>query len=299
MNPKYPIYVISKGRADSRMTSKVLEQMDVPYFIVVEPQEKAEYEAVISPDKVLVLPIGNHGMGSGLARNWCWEHSRLIGAERHWLMDDNIKGLYRWNNNRQIMCETASIFRAMEDFVDRYENIQLAGPQYFMFVPRKIKMPPYVPNTRIYSCILIQNDIPYRWRSKYNEDVDLSLRVLKGGGCTVQFNAFLQWKMPTQMVAGGNNTEVYKSGTLDKSKLLVSLHPDVARVTWKFNRWHHEVDYGPFKRNKFIKKPGLVIPDSNDEYGMTIVEIEKEEGEQPEEAPVEQRRFPSMPPPRR
>lgn len=276
MNTKYPIYIISKGRADSRMTSKALEVMGVPYFIVVEPQEVDIYKEVINPSKILSLPIGNHGMGSGLARNWVWEHSILLGAKRHWVMDDNIKAFYRWNHNRQIQVETGSIFRAMEDFCDRYTNIYLAGPQYFMFVPRKGKLPPYSLNTRIYSCILIQNNIPFRWRAKYNEDVDLSLRVLKSGNCTVQFNAFLQWKMPTQLVAGGNNTDIYKGGTADKSKMIQALHPDVARVVWKFNRWHHEVDYGPFKKNKLIKRPGLVLPDTNDEYGMTIVATENQ-----------------------
>ena len=43
MNPKYPIYIISKGRADSRLTVKSLETMDVPYRIVIEPQEYDDY----------------------------------------------------------------------------------------------------------------------------------------------------------------------------------------------------------------------------------------------------------------
>ena len=39
MNPKYPIYIVSKGRADTRLTAKALEAMEVPYYIVVENQE--------------------------------------------------------------------------------------------------------------------------------------------------------------------------------------------------------------------------------------------------------------------
>lgn len=280
MNPKYPIYIISKGRADTRITAKVLDGMPVHYFIVVEPQEKEIYEAVIPKEQVLVLPIGNHGMGSGLARNWCWEHSKLLGVKRHWIMDDNIKGFYRFNHNRQILAKTGSIFRAMEDFCDRYENMALAGPQYFMFAPRKNKLPPFVLNTRLYSCILILNELEYRWRGRYNEDVDLSLQVLKGGWCTCQFNAFLQWKLPTQTCKGGNTAEFYGSeGTLNKSKLTSIMHPDVARMTWKFNRWHHEVDYSRFKVNKLKPRAGLVLPESNDEYGMSLVEIEKHEND--------------------
>ena len=59
MNPKYPVYVISKGRWESRLTSKSLERMKVPYHIVVEPQEYDNYASVIDKDKILVLPFSN------------------------------------------------------------------------------------------------------------------------------------------------------------------------------------------------------------------------------------------------
>ena len=39
MQPKYPIYIISKGRADSRLTSKTLDEIRVPYKIVIEESE--------------------------------------------------------------------------------------------------------------------------------------------------------------------------------------------------------------------------------------------------------------------
>jgi len=57
---------------------------------------------------------------------------------------------------------SGTIFRVAEEFVDRYENVALAGFQYDYFLPSKYKFPAFVANTRIYSCILIKNDIPYR-----------------------------------------------------------------------------------------------------------------------------------------
>jgi len=57
VNPKYPVYIISKGRWESRLTSKALEKMRVPYRIVVEPQEYADYAAVISPPKILACHL--------------------------------------------------------------------------------------------------------------------------------------------------------------------------------------------------------------------------------------------------
>ena len=56
--PKYPIYIISKGRADSRFTSKTLDELNVPYRIVIEQSEYKDYNKNIPAEKILVLPEG-------------------------------------------------------------------------------------------------------------------------------------------------------------------------------------------------------------------------------------------------
>ena len=91
MIPRYPVYIISKGRWESRLTAKALEKINVPYHIVIEPQEYENYAAVIDSNKIYVLPFSNLGQGSIPARNWVWEHAISSGAERHWILDDNIK----------------------------------------------------------------------------------------------------------------------------------------------------------------------------------------------------------------
>jgi len=278
MNPKYPVYIISKGRWEKRPTSKALEKMKVPYHIVVEPQEYAEYASVIDPNKILVLPFSNLGEGSIPARNWVWQHSISIGAEKHWIMDDNIRAFYRSNRNKRLYVDSGTTLKAAEDFVDRYENVGIAGLNYTMFVMDDGSTPaPYQLNTRIYSCILIKNDIPFMWRGRYNEDTDLSLRVLKSGLCTILFNAFLIEKKTTMTMKGGNTDELYKDdGRLKMAQSLVDQHPDVTHVTWKFNRFQHQVDYRQFKKNILIKKPGLVIKEGINNYGMVLKEVSPE-----------------------
>lgn len=270
--PKYPIYIISKGRWESRYTSKALERMGVPYRIAIEPQEYDKYAEVIDPKKILVLPFSNHGKGSGPARNWCWEHSISEGHKRHWLMDDNIMHFWRYHYNKRIRCESGAIFKASEDFVDRFVNVPLSGLQYNFFYPDNCYKPPYTLNTRLMSCLLIENSCKHRWRAKYNEDVDLSLRILKDGDCTIMFNAFLQGKAGTQSVKGGNTEELYGAGTFEKSKMLVDLHPDVTTLVRRYGRWHHHVDMRPFKHNQLIFRDDFVMPEGQDEYGMVLVE---------------------------
>ena len=278
MQPKYPIYIISKGRWESRLTVKALEKINVPYYIVIEPQEYKQYAKVIDKEKIYKLPFSNLGQGSIPARNWVWEHSISIGADRHWILDDNIKVFYRLNKNNYNPVASGTIFKIAEDFIDRYKNIALAGFEYEMFIPKKSKCTPFRLNTRIYSCILIKNDIPYRWRGRYNEDTDLSLRILKDGWCTILFQAFLMLKTTTMKLSGGNTEDLYliKDGRLKMAKSLVEQHPDVTKITWKWDRWQHSVDYSYFKKNKLIKKPGIIIPKCINNYGMKLVDIKKE-----------------------
>jgi hypothetical protein len=288
MITKYPIYIISKGRWESRHTSISLEEMNVPYRIVVEPQEYDNYSSVIDEKKILVLPFSNLGQGSIPARNWVWEHSINEGHDKHWIMDDNIKGFVRIGKNRRIPAKTGAIFNAMEDFVDRYENIALAGPHYRFFVVTGARVEathqkPMLFNSRVYSCILIKNDIPYRWRGRYNEDTDLSLRVLKDGWCTVLFLAFLANKAATMTMKGGNTESLYKldntDGRLLMAQSLQRQHPDVVKITRKWGRWQHQIDYRPFKGNRLIRKEGVEIPEGVNNYGMKLVNVADHTGQ--------------------
>ena len=291
-NPKYPVYIISKGRHESMLTSKSLSRMKVPHYIAIEPQDEKLYDQALDNFGIrpyvtlLVAPFSNHGDGPGRARNWCWDHSIALGAERHWVLDDNIVDFYRLQHNLRIRVESGAIFRASEDFVDRYENVPISGFQYRFFIAPNSKYPPFVKNTRIYSTLLIDNKCKFRWRGRYNEDTDICLRVLKDGDCTIQFNAFLQGKAATQTVKGGNTSEFYHAentenenfeksgynslGTVNKSQMLVDMHPDVARMVWRYGRWHHHVDYSPFKPNQLILKSGVVIPKGVNNYGMKL-----------------------------
>jgi hypothetical protein len=291
-NPKYPVYIISKGRSESMLTSRSLARMKVNHYIAIEPQDEDLYEAALDKFKIrpyvtlLIAPFSNHGDGPGRARNWCWDHSISIGAEKHWVLDDNIADFYRLHKNKRVRVESGAIFRAAEDFVDRYENVPIAGFQYRFFIAPNSKYPPYVKNTRIYSTLLIDNNCRHRWRGRYNEDTDICLQVLKDGDCTIQFNAFLQGKAATQTVKGGNTEEFYhkegaeegkwienvnSEGTRNKSQMLVDLHPDVARMVWRYKRWHHYVDYSSFKKNELRLKSGVAMPEGNNNYGMKFV----------------------------
>lgn len=300
--PRFPLYIPSKGRSEYMITSKVLTELGVSHFIVVEPQEVAAYRKSVKEMGLLATILtldmkfketyelcDDLGLakstGPGPARNFAWEHSIQTGHDWHWVMDDNISSFRRLNLNEKVKVTSPGIFSAMEDFCLRYENVGMAGPNYFMFASARTKMKPFCTGTRIYSCNLIRNDLPFRWRGRYNEDTILSLDMLKAGWNTIQFNAFLQYKMPTQTIKGGNTDEFYHAegklekgkkyadgGTIAKSQMQVNVHPDVSKIVWRFGRWHHHVDYRKFKKLPLIRKKDLQIKDGVNNYGMRLID---------------------------
>lgn len=281
---RYPVCIPSKGRAELQTTGKVLTQLGVDHKFFVEECDYAAYVKAVGKDHVVKLPFSNLGQGSIPARNFIWDWCAERGHKRHWTLDDNIRAFRRFHNNRRLSVKGGGFFQAMEDFVDRYENVAMAGPHHQGFVPDRVpNLAPALWNSRVYSCILLDTTLPDRWRGRYNEDTDLSLRLLKQGKSTLLFRALMMDKGGTYAgggekgkagaMKGGNTDTVYTNGEDYRKAFAESLqkqHPDVVEVVWKFERWHHSVNYRPFEKNKPILKKGITPHQRMNEYGMEL-----------------------------
>jgi hypothetical protein len=273
--PRYPVYVISKGRASptQALTARFLERDRVPFALVVEPQEVVAYRRAFPNVVLLELPFSNLGEGSTPARNFCWEHSRELGYDRHWILDDNIGQVRRLYAGRRIPCEAGPALAALEELVDRYENLAVAGMAYQMFVPQH--MGPYFTNVHVYSCLLIRNDLPHRWRLRYNEDTDLCLQVLADGWATFLSNVFMIDKKTTMTMGGGNTDKLYAGdGRTKMARSLRALWPEYVKVIRRFGRDQHSVDWRAFQIELLRRpdaKPGL------GELGFTLAKLREPE----------------------
>lgn len=282
---QFPVYIPSKSRATIALTPHALDAMGVPYRIIIEEPQYAAYRDVFGASRLLVLPreyvesydplmpLGpDESRGSGPARNFAWEHSMSEGHEWHWIIDDNIRGFYRLHQNRKRYAGDGMIFTAMEDFSTRYTNLGASGPEYDFFAPAREPRPqPFILNRKIFSCILLRNDTGLRWRGRYNEDLLLCIALLRAGWCTVHFLAFLQKKIPTQKMGGGNTEAFYGSeGTLAKSLLAVRQYPDIVTLTKRWGRWHHKVDWSEFENLRLIRRPDWQPPPENPYRTRTV-----------------------------
>lgn len=259
VEPKYPIYIISKGRADTQKTSTFLDKCGIKHFLVVEPKEFQDYYKNVKTQvhtTLLKTPenFSERKNGGIPVRNWVWQHSVDAKHKRHWILDDNITKYERLDRGQKTEIQSGAIFRHIEDYVDSFTNVKMAGHNYSAFVVSSRFNYPVTKNTRIYSSILLSNDIypEFAWRGTYNEDTDLSLRILKAGYPTVLFNRLVACKLRTMVLKGGNTDTIYavQDAHALKTRELVNNHSDVASETVKFSRIHHNVNYTKFKDNK-------------------------------------------------
>jgi hypothetical protein len=255
MANKFPVYIISKGRYEKTLTADIFEQANINYLIAVEPQEYDLYCEKLGVNRVLKLPFSNLGLGSYPARNYCWEHAKAKGFKYHFLFDDNIFHFRKWVNGKRIKWENiSSALIYVEDYTLK-NNIDICGfeePNFVVTLPKN----PFKNNCHVYSAMLIKNDIPYRWRLKYNEDVDLCLQVLHNGGKTSSCVYYMANKETTaNKQKGGNQTELYQGNKAEKNllkaKMLQAVWPQYVKTVIRFNRHHHLIDWKQFK-NKSI-----------------------------------------------
>lgn len=241
--PKYPIYVISKGRADIGHTANFMLKDKVKFKLVIEPQEYDEYAKYYNEKLLMVTPFSNLGKGSIPVRNFIWEDALEKGYKRHWCFDDNIHNIkYFWNGRRIVVNGNVGI-SAVEEFTDRYENIAISGMNYKFFVTPMNKKPFYQ-NCRVYSNLLIKNDLDFRWRGRYNEDTDLCLQALSKDWCTVLINAFMIEKNATLKMKGGNADELYiGDGRLRMARELQEAWPYVVEVSKRYGRPQHRIKF--------------------------------------------------------
>jgi hypothetical protein len=146
----------------------------------------------------------------------------------------------------------------------------------FAFITNGRQTPPFYLNSRVYSCLLIQNDLPFRWRGRYNEDTDLCLQALSRGLCTISVNAFLIEKMQTMSMKGGNSDQLYKAdGRTKMARSLERVWPGVVKVGRRFKRAQHIVK-DSWKRfdNQLILKPGIDLKAIKpNDYGLKLIQV--------------------------
>lgn len=254
---KYPIYIVSKGRYKNPLTAKMFMRENIPFKMVIEPQEYGDYKTTIPENNILCTNFSNLGLGSFPARNFAWEDSINNGFDKHFLFDDNISGFYSYSRNlRKKIADVKKALLALQQLDSIFSNVGMSGFNYHYFGYGVIK--PFRYNVHVYSALLVTNNIPFRWRMKYNEDVDLCLQILHNKLCTIQLNRYMAIKRSTvSKMKGGNQDELYKGNDpkkkLLKAKSLEAVWPQYVKTVVKYGRPHHQVSWKKYFKHPLIR----------------------------------------------
>jgi hypothetical protein len=311
MNPTWPVFIPSRGRAGFAPLMKELDRLGIPYRIIVEEFEHDAYARCYGDKRVLVLPqryleeydsgdpegdAAGLPYGPGCPRNYALDLAEAEGAAWHWTIDDNVRYFARIDGNHCIRAGDGWVLAAMEEHAARYLNVGLAGPEYKMFVPVREKWPrPFRYNRRVMSCQLIRTAaaLPLRWRFRYNDDIDFTIRMLLSGWCTLNYLAFVQAKSGTQHVKGGSSDTIYAGGTLRKTEVLVRAHPRIVKPVLRFGRPHHDVDWSGFNSMVPVRDPAWQPPASSPYATRLIGRVDPRDPRAPARAAAARQRRPS------
>lgn len=207
--------------------------------------------------------------GPGPARNALHQLAKQLGMKHYWMCDDDITSFAVdafffqknvWTKDtanggaKELRLSLKDAFDLYERFLDKYSNIGLAELDKQGLVQNHRKNSQFSINCKTYSCIRFSTDGPdIPWRSRYNDDVMISLDYEKRGFVNVSSKIVCYQTPDTQSQAGGMTEAFHQEGTLRKVKYLVKAYPETSFFTLKFGRFHHLVDYSKFSQQLHLK----------------------------------------------
>ena len=198
----YPIYIPSKARSNASYVAKLLQKEEIPFTMVIEPQDFKDYSKIWGEDKLFVMPKDNQGVD--YTRNACKDESIRRGELWHWQIDDNVQAFYTVENKKAVKSTAKHVLEKAESFVDKFSNIGIAGPAQNSFVYSRNGN--FGINRQCVSVFMINNGLPLRWRGQVASDTDYSMQVLHYDDrkwCTLLIYALVFSKPSQNSMPGG------------------------------------------------------------------------------------------------
>ncbi len=186
----FPVYIPSKGRADTCSTARILIESGIHPTLVVEPQDKAQYIDRFPDVTIAVLPSNDNGLP--FARNFILGQARSSRCQWFWMLDDDISAFSEVQGQKCVRSDAASILAKAESIINRSQSIAQASLEYQQFA--------WSANGRIVEngycdvAVAIHTNrtktINYRDAVSLKVDRDFTLQVLASGWRTARLTSF-------------------------------------------------------------------------------------------------------------
>lgn len=285
----YNIYVPSYHRANDCATAEMLKKFHVDnWYLMVNPDEYEDYKAVYPINHIVLRDVGfedpemfqlstsihrpTEMSGTAGVYNNLLAFSRSIGEDKFFTMDDDFIGMalktykgpgiwksggtykkedfYRCSNiEEEFGFNFSEFLHMLESFAQKIRNHGFVGLEKFGIV---FALPPQIKvGTRVYSFYLTDCKTQRNHVGAMNNDVITSIEQSKHGFPPCLLEVIGYNSKPTQ--GSGGLTDQYKLlGTLEKGKILVKNEPNIARISYNYNRVHHFVNYNAYTQQHLV-----------------------------------------------
>jgi hypothetical protein len=223
----------------------LLAQAQVPFTVVVEPQDMATYQA--AGWSCAVLPADDQGLP--FARRHILT---LAGASWLWMLDDDITALYRTVRGKCVPCPPADALATSQEYFASSPSIAQAALEYQQFAWRAKQ--PYVRNGYCDVCVAIHTGrtrlLTYRNDCALKEDRDFTLQVLAAGYATLRVTAY-SFACPKNGSNAGGLAPLYATRGREAlaSQRMAALWPGICKtVTKPDGRQDVAINWGYFRR---------------------------------------------------
>lgn len=258
------VYIISKGRP-SCTTAQTLTKMGYPgeWYIVCGNNDETIgeykdnwgdhviefdwYDEITRTDTLDNFGFEKMASGAVPVRNATCDIARARGEKRHWQLDDDYSGFYRvvkgtMKKERMDGEALYEVFTEISEFAHRC-GLSNAGIALGTIESHPAQAQKF--GKRVFNAHNLPTDTKLltRWRGRMNDDLINAIETYRNGGFEMLFK-YANLTMEQSQAEQGGLTDLYQAeGTVRKSAYPVLLAPNAAKLTIKFGRYHHTVDW--------------------------------------------------------
>lgn len=179
----HPIFIPSKGRPESS-TAALLDEAEIPYNVLVEPQDRdAYYARSLSHGVLIQLPENDRGVT--FVRNFTKDLAKTKDSAWFWILDDDIKNFYLVEKGRLVKSDPRTVLFAAQALFRRVGNVGIGALEYGQFA-WSAKKDHAIGYCDVAVCLNAERTRNLRYRDNTKEDRDFALQVLKSGSLAVR-----------------------------------------------------------------------------------------------------------------
>lgn len=255
-----PIYIPSKGRPECptwhHFTEKALREQ---VFVVVEPQDNAEYFEKLMKKKGNLVVLPENDRGIAFVRNWVLEDARRNGFDWLWMLDDDITSFNRAEGGKNHKIGGDECLRGAEEALTEHLGAVLAqgALEYAQFAWSYKGGTPYRLNSYCDVAVLINvertKELQYDPHVVLKEDRDFTLQCLAAGYLTARSSQF-SFQAPKNGSNEGGLRDVYQQDGREAlaSQRMAEKWPGICTPqTKKDGRPDTKINWRHFKPPKF------------------------------------------------